>query len=67
MLVIEKVEYFNGVYDVTRKVCRSELIPGVYYVYDEYDDGSQERVLSKDGNIAMSLIDAAELLEDVRQ
>lgn len=67
MVVIEQVEYFNGVYDVTRKVCRSELIPGLYYVYDEYEDGSQERVLSKDKKISMSLLDAAELLEDVRQ
>lgn len=67
MVVIEQVEYFNGVYDVTRKVCRSELIPGLYYVYDEYEDGSQERVLSKDKKISMSLLDAAMLLEEVRQ
>ena len=66
MLVVESVGYFDGVNDVTRKVCKSELIPGIYYVYDEYDDGSQVRVLSN-GNIQMTLLDAAELLEDVRQ
>lgn len=78
MLLVEEVGYFNGVRNVTRKLIRSELIPGIYYVYDEYECNSerkngicnwltQDPVLSKDGNYSMGLLEASELLEEVRQ
>lgn len=42
-----------------------EYIPGVYHVYDSYEDGHQERLLSPDGcHSAMTLTEDDMLLEE---
>lgn len=64
--LVDYVIFMEGDQVVVRGIM--EYIPGVYHVYDSYEDGHLERLLSPDGcHLAMALTEAAMLLEEVRQ
>ena len=64
--LVDYVIFMNGDRLVVRGIV--EYVPGVYHVYDSYEDGSQELLTSPDGfHVAMSLTEAVMLLDDVKE
>ncbi len=64
--LVDYVIFMDGDLLVVRGIV--EYVPGVYHVYDSYEDGHQELLTSPDGrHVAMPLTEAVILLADVKE